>query len=377
MWDRRLLRNLDYQLLLAVMFLVAVGLLTVYSATRSNIALDYGDPYYFVKKQLASVVLGLLGMAFVIFFDYRLSGLGAYLIYLINLAFLTLVLFFGSQVSGAKAWLNLGGFSLQPAEFSKLFLILTLAKLLSERDVNTFKGLGLAFLHLLPPLALILLQPDFGTAMVFVFFFFVMIFMAGLRVRYLIWILVVILILVAAMVVAYYVFKVPLPIKAYQINRLLVFINPDSDPQGAGYNVRQAVIAVGSGRFFGKGLFQNTQGQLGFLPEKHTDFIFAVFCEEWGFFGAFILLGLYFFLIWRSLRIAQQAKEKYGALVAVGIMAVFLVHVLENIGMNMRIMPVTGIPLPFMSAGGSAMMVNLFFIGLLESIWVRKQKILF
>jgi rod shape determining protein RodA len=158
---------------------------------------------------------------------------------------------------------------------------------------------------------------------------------------------------------------------------LLVFIDPDRDPAGHGWSVRQAVIAVGSGRFFGKGLFQNTQGQLGFLPEKHTDFIFGVFCEEWGFFGAFILLGLYFFLIWRSLRIAQQAKEKYGTLIAVGIMAVFLVHVLENIGMNMRIMPVTGIPLPFISYGGSAMTINLIFVGLLESIWVRRQKILF
>lgn len=377
MWDRRLLRNLDYQLLLVVLFLVTMGLLTVYSATRSNIALDYGDPYFFVKKQLASVFLGLLGMVFVVFFDYRLSDLAAHLIYLVNLALLALVLFFGSQVSGAKAWLSFGFFSLQPAELSKLFLILTLARLLSEKDINTFKGLGLAFLHLLPPLALILLQPDFGTAMVFVFFFFVMLYMAGLKIRYFIWILAVILILVAAMVVAHYVFGAPLPIKDYQINRLLVFIDPDRDPAGGGWSVRQAVIAVGSGRFFGKGLFQNTQGQLGFLPEKHTDFIFGVFCEEWGFFGAFILLGFYFFLIWRSLRIAQLAKEKYGTLVAVGIMAVFLVHVLENIGMNMRIMPVTGIPLPFISYGGSAMTVNIIFIGLLESIWVRKQKILF
>jgi len=377
LWDRRLLRNLDYQLLLIVALLVAIGLLTVYSATRSNIALDYGDPSFFLKKQLASVVLGVLGMAFVIFFDYRLSDLAAHLIYLINLGLLTLVLFFGSEVSGAKAWLNFGVFSLQPAELSKLFLILTLAKFLSEKDINTPKRLGLAFLHLLPPLALILLQPDFGTAMVFVFFFFVMLFMAGLKIRYFIWILVVVLILAAAMGIAHFVFDVPLPIKDYQINRLLVFIDPGRDPAGAGWSVRQAVIAVGSGRFFGKGLFQNTQGQLGFLPEKHTDFIFGVFCEEWGFFGAFILLGLYFFLIWRSLRIAQQAKEKYGALVAVGVMAVFLVHVLENIGMNMQIMPVTGIPLPFISYGGSAMTVNLIFIGLLESIWVRRQKILF
>lgn len=378
LWDRRLLRNLDYPLLCTVAGLVVIGLLMIYSATRANTALDYGDTYFFVKKQLASVVGGLVGMILIFFLDYRLSDLAYQILYVLNLLFLALVLVLGERIGGAKAWLSFGFFSLQPAEFSKLFLILTLAKLLSEQEnLNTIKSLLISFIHVTPSLVLILLQPDLGTAMVFVFFFFVMLFMAGVKVRYLLGIIFLGVCILGAMWCAHYYFDFPFFFKDYQINRLLIFLNPDRDPTGAGWNVRQAVIAVGSGRFFGKGLFQNTQGQLGFLPENHTDFIFAVFCEEWGFVGGFILLAMFFFLIWRSLRIAQHAKDKYGTLIASGIMAMFLFHILENVGMNIGIMPVTGIPLPFISYGGSAMTNNLLCIGCLQSIWVRRQKILF
>ncbi len=358
--------------------MTVVGLLMIYSATHANTALNFGDPYFFVKKQLASVVFGLAGIILVLFLDYRLSDLAAQILYVFNLLFLALVLVFGERIGGAKAWLHLGFFSVQPAEFAKLFVIFTLAKLLAENEnLNTFKGLFLAIIHVLPSLVLILLQPDLGTAMVYVFIFFVMLFMAGVRIRYLLGLILLGVGLLGAMWCAHYYFDFPFFFKDYQINRLLIFLNPDRDPTGAGWNVRQAVIAVGSGRFFGKGLFQNTQGQLGFLPENHTDFIFAVFCEEWGFVGGFILLAMFFFLIWRSLRIAQHAKDKYGTLIASGIMAMFLFHILENVGMNIGIMPVTGIPLPFISYGGSAMTNNLLCIGCLQSIWVRRQKILF
>jgi len=158
---------------------------------------------------------------------------------------------------------------------------------------------------------------------------------------------------------------------------MTIFLNPDKDPTGSGWNVKQAIIAVGSGRFFGKGLFQGTQGRLGFLPENHTDFIFAVLCEEWGFVGGFLLLCLFFILLWRCLVIIQQSKDRYGTLVATGIMAMFTFHILENIGMNIGIMPITGIPLPFVSYGGSSIITNLLAIGFLENIWIRRQKILF
>jgi rod shape determining protein RodA len=169
----------------------------------------------------------------------------------------------------------------------------------------------------------------------------------------------------------------PLPIKQYQVNRLTSFINPEKDPHGSGWNVIQAVIAVGSGQFSGKGLFHGTQGRLGYLPENHTDFIFAVLCEELGFVGGFGVLFLYFTLIWRGIRIAFQAKDKTGTLIAVGIVSMFLFHILENVGMNIGLMPITGIPLPFISYGGTSMMANLVATGILVNIWARRQKIMF
>lgn len=376
--ERRLVKNLDFLLLGVVLVLVVIGLLTIFSATRANTAINNGNPYLFVEKQFVSVIIGLVGMVLLIGLDYRLSDLAYRLIYGVNILLLVAVIFFGTEVNGAKSWLNLGFYSLQPSEFAKLAVILTLAKHLSEKEkLSSIWDLWSPFLHILPPLILILLQPDFGTALVFVFIFFVMLYMAGTNGRLLLGIILSGILLVTLLFVSHHFFDTPLPLKDYQIKRLTSFINPDADPRGAGWNVNQAKIAVGSGRFFGKGLFQNTQGRLGFLPENHTDFIFAVFCEEWGFIGGFILLGLFFCLIWRSLRIAVQAKERCGSLIAIGIMAMFTFHVLENVGMNMSIMPITGIPLPFISSGGSSMMANLFAVGYLENIWARRQKILF
>mgnify|MGYP001497546554 CR=1 FL=1 len=376
--ERRLVKNLDLLLLGVVLALVVIGLLTIFSATRANTAINGGNPYLFVEKQFISVIIGLVGMVLLIGLDYRLSDLAYRLIYGVNIILLVAVILFGTEVNGAKSWLNLGFYSLQPSEFAKLAVILTLAKHLSEKEkLSSIWDLLSPFLHILLPLVLILLQPDFGTALVFVFIFFVMLYMAGTNGRLLLGIILLGVLLIVLVFGCHHFFNTPLPLKDYQIKRLTSFINPDADPRGSGWNVNQAKIAVGSGRFFGKGIFQNTQGRLGFLPENHTDFIFAVFCEEWGFIGGFILLGLFFFLIWRSLRIAVQAKERCGSLIAIGIMAMFTFHVLENVGMNMSIMPITGIPLPFISSGGSSMMANLFAIGYLENIWARRQKILF
>ncbi|MGD8400105.1 MAG: FtsW/RodA/SpoVE family cell cycle protein, partial [Bacillota bacterium] len=172
-------------------------------------------------------------------------------------------------------------------------------------------------------------------------------------------------------------FHLPKPLKEYQIARLTSFINPEADPQNSGWNVRQAMIAVGSGQFFGKGLFRGTQGRLGYLPENHTDFIFAVLSEELGFVGAFGVLFLFFVFIWRSIRIASQAKDRAGVIIATGVLAMFLFHILENVGMNIGIMPITGIPLPFISYGGSSMVSNLAATGLLLNIWARRQRIMF
>jgi rod shape determining protein RodA len=373
LWDRRFLRNLDLPMLASVAGLISIGLLMVYSATRVN-----PNPYLYLQKQAVSVFIGLIGMALVFFLDYRLSDLAYQLLYVINLVILGLVLIFGTKVNGATSWINLGFMTIQPSEFAKLLVILTLSKHLSDKEsLSSVWDLVSPFIHIAPPLLLILLQPDFGTALVFIFFLFFMLYMAGAKGQHLTIIILSGVFLIAALFLGNYFFKTPLPLKEYQIQRFTSFLNPEADPRGSGWNVRQAMIAVGSGRFFGKGLFQNTQGRLGFLPEKHTDFIFAVFCEEFGFLGGFILLLLFLVFIWRSLKAAQQAKERYGSLIATGIMAMFLFHIFENVGMNMGIMPITGIPLPFISSGGSSMMANLIAVGYLQNIWARRQKILF
>lgn len=379
-WERKLFKNIDYYLLGSVILLVLTGLVMIYSATRNNTVLTGGDSLLLVKKQLAAIAIGLIGMFLIMFSDYRLPDLMYQIIYGINLLLLLMVLSpLGMEIKGAKSWLNLGGpFSLQPSEFAKLMVILTLAKhLVGKENLDSFRDLCSPFLHIIPPLVLILLQPDLGTVLVFFFFFFIMLYIAGYNGRFLLGIILAGILVLALIFLCHYYFDTPLPFKEYQIQRMTIFLNPDSDPTGSGWNVRQAIIAVGSGRFFGKGLFQGTQGRLGFLPENHNDFIFAILCEEWGFVGGFLLLSLYFILIWRCLVIIQHSKDKYGTLVATGIMAMFFFHILENIGMNIGVMPITGIPLPFVSYGGSSIITNLLAVGFLENIWIRRQKLLF
>ncbi len=381
MWERKkLLKNIDFYLLGTVLLLVVISLVMIYSTTSHNTALTSGNPFLMVKKQLVAIMIGIFGMSIIMCSDYRLPDLVYQILYGFNLLLLIIVLTpLGHEVKGAKSWLNLGGpFSLQPSEFAKLMVIITLAKHLADKeDLDSFWDLWSPFLHILPPLALVFLQPDLGTALVFFFFFFIMLYIAGYNGRFLFGIIMAGVLILALIFLSHHYFGTPLPFKEYQIRRMTIFLNPDSDPTGSGWNVRQAIIAVGSGRFAGKGLFQGTQGRLGFLPENHTDFIFAVLCEEWGFLGGFTVLSLYFILVWRSLVIMQHAKDKYGRLIASGITAMFVFHILENIGMNMGIMPITGIPLPFLSYGGSSVITNLFAVGFLESIWIRRQKLLF
>ena len=380
MWDKRLFKNIDYYLLISVLLLVVTGLVMIYSTTRNNYALTGGDPFALVKKQAVAVVIGLVGMILIMLGDYRFPDVIFQLLYGLNLLLLILVLSpLGMEVKGAKSWLNLGGaFSLQPSELAKLLVILTLAKHLAEKEeIDSFWDLWSPFIHILFPLVLILLQPDLGTALVFLFFFFVMLYIAGYNRWFLLGIILAGIMSLVLLFVCHHFFGTPLPFKEYQIQRMTIFLNPDRDPTGSGWNVRQAIIAVGSGRFMGKGLFQGTQGRLGFLPESHNDFIFAILCEELGFLGGFLVLALYFIIIWRCLVIMEQAKDKEGVLITAGITAMFLFHILENVGMNIGIMPITGIPLPFVSYGGSAMITNLLAIGFVENVWIRRQKLLF
>lgn len=373
--DRRILKNLDFTLLAVVGALVIIGLVMILSATHANTSLTRDAQIKIVEKQFLAALAGLIIGFLMLFMDYRISDRMSQLLYGLTMVFLILVLTpLGEVRNGAQ----MGLFGFQPSEFAKVTMIITFGKYLSEKEsLQSFYSFIVPALFLGAPLILILLQPDMGTALVFIFFFFIMMYAAGAPGWKLLTLIGAGILIITIVFLSHHFFGTPLPIKEYQLNRLTSFIDPDRDPKGSGWNVRQAVIAVGSGQFFGKGLFRGTQGRLGYLPENYTDFIFAVLCEETGFIGGFIVLMLYFTLIWRGIRIALQARDKTGSMIAVGVSSMFLFHVFENVGMNMGVMPITGIPLPFITYGGSSMMANLFAISLLSSIWARHQKIMF
>jgi rod shape determining protein RodA len=369
---KKALKNLDYNLLIAVILLIFIGLSMVYSSTHLKIA---GNPGYFLIRQAMAAVLGL-GVGFIfLFYDYRLSDRACKILYAINIGMLLAVLSpLGREVNGAKSWL----FFFQPAEICKIILIVTLGNYLAkEEDLNSFYSFIKPFCYTGIPSLLIIVQPNLGTALVFVFFTFMMMYIAGASGIKLLGVIMAAVLCISVVFLSHYFLHTPLPVKAYQINRLTSFTNPEKDRTGAGWQITQAMIAVGSGQFSGKGFLKGTQGRLGFLPENHTDFIFSVLCEELGFIGSFTILLLYFIMIWRGIKIALWAKDKTGCLIATGVVSMLFFHVMENIGMNLGIMPVAGIPLPFISFGGTAMVVNLAAIGILSNIWIHHQKILF
>lgn len=363
MFDRRLLKNLDYVILGAVAALTTISLFVIMSASPEN-------PFYFVKRQLLWIAVGLVAFIITLSIDYHdLSHYTRHLYYL-NLALLALTLVLGSEAKGAQRWLQIGPVVLQPSEFAKIIIIVTLAQLLSEKapELRTLRDLVPVFIHVGVPMLLILKQPDLGTSLVFAALLFVMLFVAGVRWQHL---AAVLLSGVAAAPVLFHF------LKDYQKKRLLVFIDPNIDPTGAGYHVIQSMIAIGSGRLWGKGLFGGTQNRLGFLPEQHTDFIFSVIGEELGFLRAAGILLLYFIIIYRGIRVAAKARDDFGTLLATGVVTMLAFHVLVNVGMTTGIMPVTGIPLPFMSYGGSSYLTNMIAMGLLLNVHMRRQKILF
>ncbi len=377
--DRKLLRKLDFALLALVGVLLIFGLVMVYSATQSGVHHDPQDPLASLKRQLRWCLVGLCAMGLLLGLDYRVLEKYARLLYGATVIGLALVWVLGLRAGGSQRWLRLGGFSFQPSEFAKIVVIISLARYLSEReepDWESLRELVGPFAYVGLPTILVLLQPDLGSALVFVGILFGMLAIAGAKLRHLAGIVAagllgtVFLVLLAGQ--GYY----PL-LKEYQIKRLMVFINPYSDKMGAGWNVIQSMIAVGSGGFFGKGLLAGSQVQLNFLPAHHTDFIFSVVGEELGFIGAFTLLVLYYLLLRRGVKIIAAAKDEFGRLIAAGVVSMLLFHIAINVGMTLGLAPVTGIPLPFISYGGSSLITNLIGIGLLLNVYMRRQKINF
>ncbi|MGM0603129.1 MAG: rod shape-determining protein RodA [Bacillota bacterium] len=377
-WNKKLLRYLNFNIPLTVLLLILIGLVIISSAAEVN--KDNSAGLFYLQKQIISVVLGIIAVIVLQFFDYRIFKEYALFIYTFMVLLLTVILFFGRTIAGGKRWLSLGPFNIQPAELSKIMLVLVLAAILDNNsdDLGYLKGMFLPSIAAFIPFLLILLQNDLGTALVLFFIYLVMMFAGGGNFKIMAAVFGGGFLIVVLIITAHVVIDTPLPfLQEYQLNRLIVFINPDIDPYGSGYNIIQSKIALGSGRLSGKGLFAGTQNQLNFLPEKHTDFIFSVIGEEFGFIGSASVILLYFFLLWQFMNIAEKARDRYGYLVVTGIMAMFLFHILENIGMTMGIMPITGIPLPFISYGGSFMATSLLAVGIVINVNIRKNKIVF
>ncbi|MCL6557895.1 MAG: rod shape-determining protein RodA [Firmicutes bacterium] len=375
---KKLLRTLDYTLLVTTVLIIIYGLIIISSATHATNPAG-ADPLAFVKKQMMSVGLGLAVAVFLVSWRYEELMRYTTALYVVNILLLVAVIFVGHSALGAQRWIRIGPLLLQPSEFAKLIIIVTLAAFLSRREgkLARFRDLVPVFLFAGIPLLLILKQPDLGTSLVFIAVTFGMLYMAGARTAWLLTIGGAGLLVVCGWIWAHLNYGVWLPLKEYQLIRLTIFLNPWKDWQGAGYHMIQSQIALGSGGLIGRGLFNGTQNQLNFLPEQHTDFIFSVVGEELGFVGATVLLLLYLVLIYRGVRIATVAKDGFGRLIATGVVTMLVFHLLVNVGMTMGIMPVTGIPLPLFSYGGSAMLTNLMAIGLLQNIYVRRQKIIF
>jgi rod shape determining protein RodA len=373
------LKFLDKAFLISLLCILAFGMVALYSAS-SGIS---NDSLYYVKKQLLWLGISIFMAVMIIRFDYtQLEEYWKYL-YGLSIILLVVVLIFGKDVRGTTGWIGFGPLPLvQPAEFTKILLILAFAAFLNKRkdELNNFKEMLPCFIFVGIPFLLIMMQPDLGTALVYIAFTLVMMFVAGANPRTLIQIILAVVLFVALILFLHFQFNTWLPLSDYQINRLVVFTDPYNDGQGgrgAGWNTIQSLVAIGSGGITGQGLFNGSQVQLNFLPEHHTDFIYAVIGEELGFIGAVLVILLYGILLIRTVEISFNARDLYGNYLVIGISAMWMFHVFENIGMSIGIMPITGIPLPFLSYGGSAMLTNMVAVGLVMSVNIRGKKLIF
>ena len=373
------LKLIDKSFIFILLLIIVFGLVILASATNSL----NSDPHYYIKKQLLNVAIGIILATMVVFFDYVQFRRYSNSIYIVSLLLLLAILIFGEEAKGSARAISIAGLpSLQPAEFAKVFIIIAFADFLVKRqdELKTLKQLLPCFIYMSVPILLILLQPDLGTGMVFIAIMIVMLYVAGADARLLTRLIAAGVLIIGILLFLHIQFGMWLPLEEYQIKRLTVFANPYEDGQGGrglGWNTIQSLVAIGSGGLGGKGLFAGTQVQLNFLPEHHTDFIYAVIGEELGFIGAALLIVLFGLLLFRTVYISYNAKDLYGVLVVMGILAMWLFHIFENIGMSIGLMPITGIPLPFISYGGSSMMANLMAAGLVLSINIRGKGLIF
>ncbi|HUT22121.1 MAG TPA: rod shape-determining protein RodA [Candidatus Bipolaricaulota bacterium] len=358
------LKKFDWILFTAIFLLLVLGLSAIYSVSLNQ----EGEGAAAFNRQLIFVGIGLAVFFFFSFFNYIFFRSYSRVIYILTLILLFLVLIFGENIRGTTGWFAIGNFGFQPVELAKIALIFFLAKFFSNRyqHFNQLKHVIVSLAGVLIFVMLILLQPDLGSAMVLVAIWFVLLLTTGVKKRY----IAVLLLAVCVISMSSWLFV----LKDYQKDRIFTFMHPENDPLGSGYNVAQSMIAVGSGQFLGRGLGFGSQSQLRFIPESQTDFIFAVIAEELGFFGVFLVLGLWGVIFYRLVIAAKKAPNDFAMFALLGITVLFFFHIFVNIGMNMGMVPVTGISLPLLSSGGSFLLISLAILGVGESIIVRSDK---
>lgn len=363
-FDRRLLLNFDWLLLGTVLIIAAMGLANLYSSTFSA---GTGASSYFMK-QLYFYLFGFGLILIIISFDYRILLTFNYPIYGLIIMLLCIALFFGNSVANTQRWINLGFFRLQPSELAKLALVINLASYYYRKDTGngyTLKELIVPFLLTALPFILILKQPDLGTALMLGAIFVSMTLFVKLKLRT--------LVCLASFIIG----MIPIGwfyiLKPYQKRRIFTLFNPNLDPHGSGYHIIQSKIAVGSGLMTGKGFLKGTQVHLNFLPERHTDFAFSVWAEEWGFIGSVFFLACYIFLILLALKIAGSSRDKFGVLLCFGIVSLLFWQAFINLGMLLGLLPVVGMPLPFFSYGGSSLLTTLIGLGILFNVGMRRH----
>ncbi len=365
--DGKLIKKIDYGLIAIVLIISIMGVVMITSATHT---LGYER---FIRTQVVSIIMGLIAIILILFIDYNTLAKLYIPIYICSNLLLVAVIFFGTGMErwGANRWIRIGGFQFQPSDFAKIGVIISLAKILDDNkdSMHKISTLLKIFIFVGVPMVLIYAQPDLGTAMSFAFFSLGMVFIAGLKYKH-IFVTGIIGILTAP--IAWF-----FVLKGYHKGRIITFLNPDLDPMDKGYHAIQSRLAVGNGRIFGKGLFKGTQSQLGFLPEKQTDFIFSVLAEETGFIGVTILLTLYGMMLMKCVNVARNAKDDFGAYLVIGMTFMLAFHIFANIGMTIGLMPVTGKPLPFVSYGGTFMLSNMMALGLILNVNMRRDKINF
>lgn len=358
--------NSRMRILLIALLIAFIGISSIYSST-------YQKETSLWQQQVIWVILGIISFFILSNFNYRRLWDATYFLYAFALILLLAVFLSGAVRLGAQRWLKFAWFNFQPSELVKLIMVIVLARYFSRKSADEvsllsakfgiFRGLIIPFVFIVIPMGLIVEQPDLGSGAIIFFIFIVMFYLSGVKLRY-----VFIFLLIIAL-------SLPLfwqILRDYQKERLLVFLNPNIDPLGAGYTLIQSKIAIGAGGFFGKGWLSGTQGQLYFLPESHTDFIFATFAEEWGFLGSSILLALYYFLIREGFLIGQRTGDHFGRLLSWGISLMLGIQIFTNIAMTMGLMPVVGLPLPLMSYGGSSMVSTFISLGILVNIDKRR-----